>query len=96
MCIHTHTHTSSVRASSADTVSSSMPGAIVTTAPSTILGTPLDKRTTSESEFVSDTLRSTETDLEEVKAGMKLLGIDTLASQSEKSGKMVEGWTERG
>lgn len=46
------------------------------------------KRTISESEFVSDTFQTTDKDLEEVKAGMKRLGIDTLAAQqSEKDGK---------
>lgn len=36
-----------------------------------------------ENEFVSDTFKTTEKDLDEVKAGMKLLGIDTLVKQSE-------------
>lgn len=34
-----------------------------------------------DTEFVSDTFRTTDKDLEEVKAGMKILGIDTLAQQ---------------
>lgn len=33
-----------------------------------------------ETEFVSDTFQTTDKDLEEVRAGMKILGIDTLAS----------------
>lgn len=43
----------------------------------------------SESEFVSDTLQASEADLEEVKAGMKKLGIDSLARQAlvTRSGK---------
>lgn len=40
-----------------------------------------DKRSNIENEFVSDTFRTTDKDLEEVKAGMKILGIDTLAQQ---------------
>lgn len=36
----------------------------------------------SESEFVSDTFQTTETDLEEVKAGMRKLGINSLAQQA--------------
>lgn len=39
-----------------------------------------------ETEFVSDTFQASDTDLAEVKAGMKLLGVDTLA-QSAKTGK---------
>lgn len=38
-----------------------------------------------ENEYVSDTFKTTEKDLDEVKAGMKLLGIDTLVKQSESS-----------
>lgn len=38
-----------------------------------------------ENAFVSDTFKTTEQDLDEVKAGMKLLGIDTLVKQSEAS-----------
>lgn len=38
-----------------------------------------------ESEFVSDAFQTTDKDLDEVKAGMKLLGIDSLASQSKKN-----------
>lgn len=41
-----------------------------------------------ESEFVSDAFKTTEQDLDEVKAGMKLLGIATLPKQTDtKSGK---------
>lgn len=43
-----------------------------------------------ESEFVSDAFQTTDKDLDEVKAGMKLLGIDSLASQSKKNdGKTI-------
>lgn len=43
-----------------------------------------------DSEFVSDAFQTTEKDLDEVKAGMKLLGIDSLASQSNKNdGKVL-------
>lgn len=38
-------------------------------------------------EFVSDTFQTTEKDLEEVKAGMKILGIDTLVKQQGTDGK---------
>lgn len=38
-----------------------------------------------DSEFVSDTFQTTEKDLEEVKAGMKMLGIDTLTNQTALS-----------
>lgn len=42
-----------------------------------------------DSEFVSDAFQTTDKDLDEVKAGMKLLGIDSLTNQSsEKSGKI--------
>lgn len=44
-------------------------------------------RTISETEFVSDTFQTNDKDLEEVKAGMKKLGIDTLAQQAGKDGK---------
>lgn len=44
-------------------------------------------RTISETEFVSDTFQTNDKDLEEVKAGMKKLGIDTLAQQASKDGK---------
>lgn len=37
-----------------------------------------------DSEFVSDAFQTTDKDLDEVKAGMKLLGIDSLAKQSKK------------
>lgn len=43
-----------------------------------------------ESEFISDAFQTTDKDLDEVKAGMKLLGIDSLTSQSNKNdGKTV-------
>lgn len=43
-----------------------------------------------DSEFVSDAFQTTDKDLDEVKAGMKLLGIDSLASQSSKNdGKVL-------
>lgn len=46
-----------------------------------------------DNEFVSDAFKTTAQDLDEVKAGMKLLGIDTLATQTgAKSGKH---WTTR-
>lgn len=38
-----------------------------------------------ESEFISDAFQTTDKDLDEVKAGMKLLGIDSLTSQSNKT-----------
>lgn len=46
-----------------------------------------DKRTETNvktTEFVSDTFRTTDKDLEEVRAGMKILGIDTLATTNGK------------
>ena len=47
-------------------------------------------KTAVESEFVSDAFQTTDKDLDEVKAGMKLLGIDSLTSQSNKNdGKTV-------
>lgn len=36
-----------------------------------------------DNEFVSDTFQTTDKDLEEVKAGMKMLGIDTLADETK-------------
>lgn len=48
-----------------------------------------------ENDFVSDTFKTTEKDLDEVKAGMKLLGIDTLVKQSEPTnGKHINYITE--
>lgn len=47
----------------------------------------VQNRTISETEFVSDTFQTNDKDLEEVKAGMKKLGIDTLAQQAGKDGK---------
>lgn len=41
------------------------------------------KKAAHENEFVSDTFKTSEQDLEEVKAGMKILGIDTLVKQKE-------------
>lgn len=46
-------------------------------------------RTMSETEFVSDTFHTTNKDLEEVNAGIKKLGIDTLAAQVNKNGKAL-------
>lgn len=46
-----------------------------------------DKNKIVDSEFVSDTFQASEKDLEEVKAGMKMLGIDTLATQTSPNGK---------
>lgn len=46
-----------------------------------------DKNKIVDSEFVSDTFHTSEKDLEEVKAGMKMLGIDTLAIQTNSNGK---------
>lgn len=46
-----------------------------------------------DSEFVSDTFQTTEKDLDEVKAGMKLLGIDSLANQSKKDNGKIQQWT---
>jgi hypothetical protein len=48
----------------------------------------------SESEFVSDTFQTSEKDLEEIKAGMRKLGIDSLAQQAietnnDKNGKTI-------
>lgn len=59
---------------------------------------PPSRRTLSETEFVSDTLQTTDTDLAEVKAGMKLLGIDTLAraTDSGTAGKTRRLWGNRG
>lgn len=45
--------------------------------------------TISETEFVSDTFQTNDKDLEEVKAGMRKLGIDTLAQQAGKDGKKL-------
>lgn len=43
-----------------------------------------------DSEFVSDAFQTSDKDLDEVKAGMKLLGIDSLTSQSsKKDGKIT-------
>lgn len=39
-----------------------------------------DEPTIVDNEFVSDTFQTTEKDLEEVKAGMRMLGIDTLTN----------------
>ncbi|XP_058449968.1 synapse-associated protein of 47 kDa isoform X3 [Malaya genurostris] len=53
---------------------------------------------TRESEFVSDSFRTTEEDVEKVQADMKKLGIDTLAKQANESisqnqtGKSEEQW----
>lgn len=47
----------------------------------------------SESEFVSDTLQTNPADLDEVKEGMKKLGIDSLAKQAletNKNGKKIK------
>lgn len=41
----------------------------------------------SESEFVSDTLQTNQADLDEVKEGMKKLGIDSLAKQALETNK---------
>uniref|UniRef100_A0A336K1Y7 CSON011066 protein n=1 Tax=Culicoides sonorensis TaxID=179676 RepID=A0A336K1Y7_CULSO len=46
----------------------------------------------SESEFVSDTLQTNQEDLEEVKEGMKKLGIDSLAKQALETNKNEEQW----
>lgn len=56
---------------------------------STVVGTSAQQqsRTMSETEFVSDTFHTTNKDLEEVNAGIKKLGIDTLATQVNKNGK---------
>lgn len=40
---------------------------------------------TIESEFVSDNFQTTDKDLEEVRAGMKILGIDSLATTASPS-----------
>lgn len=78
--------------------------AVVTRSPSNVAMAPSNRRTLSETEFVSDTLQTTDTDLAEVKAGMKLLGIDTLArataDSDSKAGKSravrwVGGWVVR-
>lgn len=48
-----------------------------------------------ESEFVSDNFQTTDKDLEEVRAGMKILGIDTLATTASGpsvSGKLASFW----
>lgn len=58
-----------------------------TIAPSTIKPEPCDKNKIVDSDFVSDTFHASEKDLEEVKAGMKMLGIDTLATQTSANGK---------
>lgn len=42
-------------------------------------------KTAIENEFVSDTFKTTEKDLDEVKAGLKLLGIDSLAKQANSN-----------
>lgn len=38
-----------------------------------------------ENEFVSDAFQTSDKDLDEVKAGMKLLGIDSLTTESNKN-----------
>lgn len=38
-----------------------------------------------ENEFVSDAFQTSDKDLDEVKAGMKLLGIDSLTNESNKN-----------
>lgn len=42
-------------------------------------------KSTIECEFVSDAFQTTDKDLDEVKAGMKLLGIDSLTSHTNKT-----------
>lgn len=41
------------------------------------------KKAAIDSEFISDTFKTSEKDLEEVKAGLKILGIDTLVKQQQ-------------
>lgn len=49
-----------------------------------------------ENEFVSDAFQTTDKDLDEVKAGMKLLGIDSLANQSKKNdGKTLNAFPRK-
>lgn len=48
------------------------------------------KKSAVESEFISDTFQTTDKDLDEVKAGMKLLGIDSLAKQSNKDDGKIQ------
>lgn len=45
-----------------------------------------------ESEFVSDAFQTSDKDLDEVKAGMKLLGIDSLANESSKIDGKSSRW----
>lgn len=51
----------------------------------TNVGSKQTKGNAVESEFVSDAFQTTDKDLDEVKAGMKLLGIDSLTNQSHKN-----------
>lgn len=53
----------------------------VTTATGTLVTGITKTARVSESEFISDTFKTSEKDLEEVQEGMKKLGIDTLAKQ---------------
>lgn len=46
-----------------------------------------DKSKIGDTEFVSDTFQTCDKDLEEVQAGMKMLGIDTLVTQARSNGK---------
>lgn len=48
-----------------------------------------------DSEFVSDAFQTTDKDLDEVKAGMKLLGIDSLANQSNKNDGKTRRWKKK-
>ena len=50
----------------------------------------VEKTVKSETEFVSDTFQTNDKDLEEVKEGMKKLGIDTLATEANQDVKKDE------
>ena len=50
----------------------------------------VEKAVKSETEFVSDTFQTNDKDLEEVKEGMKKLGIDTLATEANQDVKKDE------
>lgn len=82
-----HTYNTFIWAECIASKQTDRPASTGTVAPDDVKG----NRTISETEFVSDTFQTTEKDLEEVKAGMKRLGIDTLAAEKTEKpdGKIV-------
>uniref|UniRef100_U5ETZ9 Putative synapse-associated protein n=1 Tax=Corethrella appendiculata TaxID=1370023 RepID=U5ETZ9_9DIPT len=51
---------------------------------------PINENNKSQNEFISDTFQTNDKDLEEVKAGMKKLGIDTLANDANLKTNKIE------